>query len=105
MHFDRRALFTPLRVAPRRAFVRRARELLIERRREDGVAEYRLHHDSIRGQIAAAIGMAALRRHHRALARVLAAWPAPRESTVRRYALRHALTHRMTPWDMVWGLL
>ncbi len=58
------------------------------------MAEYRLHHDSIRGQIAEAIGTAALRGHLRALAHGLATWPAPRGATARRYALRHALTHR-----------
>jgi hypothetical protein len=45
----------------RRAFLRGARELLIETRRPDAVPGYRLHHDSIRTQAARAIGPAALR--------------------------------------------
>jgi len=101
---------------PRRAFLRGARELLIEGRRagvgtgvgrEDvGVAEYRLHHDSIRGQIAGAIGPAALRDHHRALAQRLATWPAPSEPAAGRYALRHALLHRVEAgdWADAWRL-
>ena len=91
---------------PRRAFLRGARELLIESRREGTVPEYRLHHDSIRGQIAGAIGPAALREHHRALAQKLATWPLPVEPTVRRYSLRHALLHRVEAgdWANAWRL-
>jgi WD40 repeat protein len=94
---------------PRRAFVRGARELLVEGwrvgvdtgegRDNGGVAEYRLHHDSIRGQIAGAIGPATLRAHHRALAQRLATWPLPVEPAARRYALRHALIHRVEAGD------
>ncbi len=70
------------------------------------VAEYRLHHDSIRGQIAGAIGPAALRGHHRALAQKLATWPLPAEPAARRYALRHALLHRVEAgdWTDAWRL-
>jgi len=91
---------------PRRAFLRGARELLIESRRDGAVVEYRLHHDSIRGQIAEAIGPAALREHHRALAQKLAAWPLPAEPTARRYSLRHALLHRVEAgdWAGAWRL-
>jgi hypothetical protein len=92
----------------RRAFVRGAREFLLERRREDVVREYRLHHDSIRGQIAEAIGPAALCAHHDALAQKLAMWPRPAATTVsaRRYALRHALSHRVEAdaWADAWRL-
>ncbi len=95
-------------VAQRQSFVRGARELLIESRREGAVPEYRLHHDSIRGQIAEAIGAAALREHHRALAQKLAMWPVPAEATAtaRQYALRHALIHRAEAgeWADAWRL-
>ena len=92
--------------AQRRRFMRGARELLIESRRESTVLEYRLHHDSIRGQIAASIGPAALRGQHRALTHGLATWPAPREPAARRYALRHALIHRTEAgeWADTWRL-
>ncbi|HWO25515.1 MAG TPA: AAA family ATPase, partial [Kofleriaceae bacterium] len=91
---------------PRRAFLRGARELLIESRREGAAAEYRLHHDSIRGQIAGAIGPAALREHHRELAQKLATWPLPAEPAARRYSLRHALLHRgeAGDWADAWRL-
>jgi WD40 repeat protein len=79
----------------RRVFLRGAKELLVETRRSDGQHEYRLHHDSIRSYITGRIGPAALRGHHRALAYGLATWPAPREATARRYALRYALIHRI----------
>jgi hypothetical protein len=90
--------------AQRRGFLRGARELLLETRRAEGVAEYRLHHDSIRGQIAAAIGAAALRGHHRRLGQTLASWPAGAGATARRYALRHALAHRAEAgeWADAW---
>jgi WD40 repeat protein len=92
--------------APRRAFVRAARELLVETRRPDGQPEYRLHHDSIRAHIAGVLGTAALRGHHAALARRHATWPAPAEPAARRYALRHALAHRAEAgdWDDTWRL-
>jgi hypothetical protein len=51
--------------AQRRGFLRAAKELLVEAARPDESLEYRLHHDSIRGHIARAIGDAALRAHHR----------------------------------------
>jgi hypothetical protein len=54
--------------AQRRAFVRGARELLVETRRQDGQVEYRLHHDSIRAHIAGALGATAIRGHHVSLA-------------------------------------
>ncbi len=90
----------------RRTFVRSARELLIESRRADGVSEYRLHHDSIRVQIVEAIGPAALRAHHETLARTLARWPSAVGPTARRYALRHALSHRVEAgaWPDAWRL-
>ena len=92
--------------AQRRTFMRGARELLLESRREGRVSEYRLHHDSIRAQVAEAIGPAALREHHRALAQKLATWPPPGEATTRRYALRHALAHRAEAgeWADAWRL-
>jgi WD40 repeat protein len=93
-------------VAPRRAFERGARELLVETRRPDGEAEYRLHHDSIRAHIAGALGAAALRAHHGALAGRLATWPPPTDPAARRYALRHALIHRAEAgaWEDAWRI-
>jgi len=93
-------------VAQRGAFVRGAREFLVETRRVDHQPEYRLHHDSIREHIASMIGAAELRGHHAALAQQLATWPAPVDATPRRYALRHALTHRAEAgdWSGAWRL-
>jgi len=51
--------------APRRAFLRGARELLVETARPDGTREYRLHHDSIRAHVAKEIGSVVLSQHHR----------------------------------------
>jgi hypothetical protein len=88
----------------RRAFLRGARELLIETRRAGRVAEYRLHHDSIRAQVAEAIGVDGLAAYHHALAQRLATWPAPADAAARRYALHHALLHRAEAgaWAEAW---
>jgi hypothetical protein len=75
-------------------FKQTALEFLIETRREDGVAAYRLHHDSIRAHIMEQLGPATVRGHHAALAQKLATWPLPVDAVARRYALRHALAHR-----------
>jgi hypothetical protein len=90
--------------ASRQAFVRGAREWLIETRRTDRVSEYRLHHDSIRTHVAEAIGTDAVSAHHLALAERLASWPAPAEAAARRYALHHALLHRAEAgaWADAW---
>jgi AAA ATPase domain len=85
--------------ATRRAFLRGAKEVLVETQRPDGQREYRLHHDSIRAHIAQVIGDVALRGHHSALAQRLAMWPAPPQAVARRYALRHALIHRAEAGD------
>ncbi|HEX7837221.1 MAG TPA: NACHT domain-containing protein, partial [Kofleriaceae bacterium] len=92
--------------ASRQAFVRGARELLIESERADHEAQYRLHHDSIRAEVGRAIGKAVLRGHHRALARQLATWPAPPGTAARRYALHHALVHRVEAgeWAEAWRI-
>ena len=83
----------------RRAFLRGAKEVLIETQRPGGQPEYRLHHDSIRAHIAQTIGDAALRGHHLGLAQWLARWPAPYRAVARQYALRHALIHRAEAGD------
>lgn len=90
--------------AVRRAFVRGARELLVESQRAEDVPAYRLHHDSIRAHVAKAIGADALRGHHRALAQKLATWPAPVEPAARHYAARHAMVHRVEAddWQDAW---
>jgi hypothetical protein len=96
--------------AQRRAFVRAAKELLVETLRPGGQPEYRLHHDSIRGYIARAIGEVALRAHHGALTRRHATWPVAGQAVARRYALRHALIHRaeagdwITAWQLAAGM-
>jgi len=89
-----------------RAFLRDAKEVLAETQRPDGQREYRLHHDAIRAHIAQAIGDAALRGHHRALAQRLATWPAPAQAARRRYALRNALIHRAEAgdWEDAWRI-
>jgi WD40 repeat protein/nucleoside phosphorylase len=89
--------------AERDELKRSALELLTERRRDDGAAAYRLHHDSIRAHIVNQVGPAAVRGHHAALARTLATWPAPADGVARRYALRHALAHRAEASD--WSAL
>ncbi|HEY0479709.1 MAG TPA: AAA family ATPase, partial [Kofleriaceae bacterium] len=93
-------------VQPRSMFLRGARELLAETRRGDHQRAYRLHHESIRAQIALALGAAALRRHHAGLARQLATWPLPADTEMRQYALRHALTHRASAgdWAEAWRI-
>jgi WD40 repeat protein len=88
-------------VASRQAFVRAAKELLVETLRPGGQLEYRLHHDSIRAHIAGALGDHVLRGHHGALAQRLATWPAPGQAVARRYALSHALIHRAEAGDWV----
>ncbi len=88
----------------RRAFLRGARELLLETQRAGAVSEYRLHHDAIRAHVAKAIGIDQLAAHHLALAQRLATWPAPADATARRYALHHALPHRAEAgaWADAW---
>ena len=87
-------------VAQRQAFLQTARELLVETRREDGLAEYRLHHDSIRAYVVEQLGPVAVRGHHAALAHRLATWPTPADAPARRYALRYALSHRTEAGDL-----
>jgi WD40 repeat protein/nucleoside phosphorylase/tetratricopeptide (TPR) repeat protein len=93
-------------VAQRETFVRGARELLAETLRPDETPEYRLHHESIRAHVAAAIGARELRRHHLALAQRHTTWPASKDATARRYALRYALTHRVEAgeWAEAWRI-
>jgi hypothetical protein len=58
--------------AQRRGFLRGALELLLDTRRAEGVAEYRLHHTSIRAHVALAI--AGTRRSLRITARWCRSW-------------------------------
>jgi WD40 repeat protein len=77
----------------RERFVRDARQLLLE---EPGAVEaYRPRHDWVRELIAERLGASAIRAHHETLARRLATWPPPDEEPRRRYAVRHALAHRI----------
>jgi hypothetical protein len=86
---------------PQQAFVRGAGGLLEEARREDRSPAYRLPHEAIRARIAALLGPAVLRDHHAALIQHLATWPPLEDAAARRYALRHALTHRAEAGDWV----
>lgn len=90
----------------RRLFRQVALEVLLESKRSEGILEYRLHHESIRAYIAAALGQIEVRSCHAALARQLATWPPPLGAAARRYALRHALLHRVEAeeWDDAWRL-
>ncbi|HWO20792.1 MAG TPA: AAA family ATPase [Kofleriaceae bacterium] len=77
----------------RERFVRDARQLLLE---EPGSAEaYRPRHDWVRELIAERLGAGAIRAHHETLAKRLATWPPPTDEPRRRYAVRHALAHRL----------
>lgn len=89
-----------------RAFVSGAAEWLLETSRHDGQFEYQLHHESIRAHVANAVGPLALRGHHSALAERLACWPPPNLEMARRYALRHALSHRAdaADWWAAWRI-
>ena len=88
-------------------FVSEARQLLLEEPASWAGAEaYRPRHDWVRELMAERLGGAALRAHHETLARTLARWPSAVEPTVRRYALRHALLHRVEAgaWTDAWSL-
>jgi WD40 repeat protein len=88
-------------------FVREARQLLLEEPASWAGAEaYRPRHDWVRELMAERLGGVALRAHHETLARTLARWPGAREPTARRYALRHALIHRVEAgaWTDTWRL-
>jgi hypothetical protein len=88
-------------------FVRDARQLLLEEPASwAGVEAYRPRHDWVRELMAERLGGAALRAHHETLARTLARWPSAMEPTARRYALRHALIHRVEAgaWTDAWRL-
>jgi len=63
------------------------------------VAAYRPRHDWVREFIADERGVTTMRAHHATLSRKLATWPAPVDATSRRYALRHALVHRVEAGD------
>ena len=91
----------------RERFVPSARQLLLEESASwAGARAYRPRHDWVRELMAERLGDAAIRAHHGMLARKLATWPASREPTARRYALRHALIHRASAgaWADAWRL-
>lgn len=72
-----------------------ARELITETTC-DGETVYRPCHEAVRGYILGQLGALAIRAHHQALADKLAAWPpSPGGGLSRRYALRHAIGHRI----------
>jgi hypothetical protein len=91
----------------RERFVREARQLLLEEPASwAGVAAYRSRHDWVRELMAERLGGAIVRAHHAILSRKLATWPAPVDATARRYALRHAMVHRVEAgeWADAWRL-
>ena len=80
----------------RERFVPTARQLLLEEPAAwAGIEAYRPRHEWVRELMAERLGESTLRAHHATLARKLATWPAPKELAARRYALRHALFHRI----------
>jgi hypothetical protein len=81
-------------------FVRDARQLLLEEGGHEGVGtRYRPRHDWVRELIADRLGAATIRAHHEALSRKLATWPLPDDVTIRAYAVRHAIAHRIAADD------
>jgi hypothetical protein len=89
----------------RERFLREARQLLLEEPASwSGAVAYRPRHDWVRELMAERLGGATIRAHHGTLARKLASWPAPVEPVGRRYALRHALLHRVEAgaWAEAW---
>ena len=81
-------------------FLSTTQQLLFKEPRSwDGVEAYRPHHDWVRELIVERLGAATMRAHHATLSRMLAMWPARPEPAARRYALRHALTHRVAAGD------
>jgi WD40 repeat protein len=88
--------------AQKKRFIPQARQLLLEEPASwAGALAYRPRHDWVRELIAEDLGAAAMRDHHALLAQTLATWPARSEPSARRYALRHALTHRLEAGDHV----
>jgi hypothetical protein len=88
-------------------FVPAARQLLLEEPDSWAGAEaYRPRHEWVRELMAEQLGATAIRAHHQTLAKQLATWPPPRDATARRYALRHALLHRVAAdeWREAWRL-
>jgi hypothetical protein len=91
----------------RERFVREARQLLLEEPASwAGALAYRPRHDWVRELMAERLGGASIRAHHATLSRKLATWPAAVDATARRYALRHALVHRVEAggWADAWRL-
>jgi hypothetical protein len=75
-----------------------ARGLLVETPR-DGVTLYGLFHDAIRSFLVERLGRSMLAVLHGELADKLATWPLPKDPATRRYALRHAIAHRIEADD------
>ena len=91
----------------KKRFLPEARQLLLEEPASwAGATAYRPRHDWVRELMAEQLVGHALAAHHRALADKLATWPLPGDATARRYALRHALIHRVEAgaWAAAWRL-
>lgn len=84
-------------------FLRVTRPFLLEEPAHwhNGRRAYRLFHEFFRESIADKIGDRAIRECHRRINEMLAAWP-PEEGDLsrRRYALRHAVAHRLEAGDI-----
>ena len=86
----------------REDFLRATRPFLLDEPAHwEGVVAYRPYHESFREFVAGKLEPDTMRGHHRLLADSLAAWPGLDEpgSFRHRYALRHALTHRLEAHD------
>ncbi len=91
----------------RERFVPNARQLLLEEPVSwAGIEAYRPRHEWVREMMAERLGAATIRAHHGTLAQKLAAWPPLSDTAARRYALRHALLHRVEAgaWEDAWRL-
>lgn len=84
-------------------FLRVTRHFLLEEPAHwhNGRLAYRVFHEYFRESIAEKVGDRAIRECHRRINEVLAAWP-PDEGDLsrRRYALRHAVVHRLEAGDI-----
>jgi WD40 repeat protein len=66
-----------------------------------GQPGYRLRHEHVREVFVAEFGDRVIRDHHLHILRALAAWPPDeRDSARRRYALHHAVAHRLDAGDL-----
>jgi hypothetical protein len=82
-----------------RAAMHVGRALVVEVRRADHAPVYGLFHDAMRSYILERLGPNAVRAVHCDHAEQLASWPAAGDPAQRRYALHHAVGHRIAAGD------